>query len=152
MFPAATVSGRMLAMQMRRNMQGITLIELMIVVVIIAIITSVAFPNYRAFIIRSQRAEAKAAVLKAAVNQEKWYLTRNQFSTDLATLGFKSPFKTESGKYLLSISASSPTSDFTVTATYQGTDVEKDKCKTFSIDSRGNKTSAPYTDCWTRRY
>ena len=138
-------------MQLRRNMQGITLIELMIVVVIIAIITTVAFPNYRAFIIRSHRAEAKAAVLKAAVNQEKWYLTRNQFSADPADLGFKSPFKTESGKYVVSISAPSPTSDFTATATFQGTGDELSKCKTFSIDSRGNKSSAPYTDCWTRK-
>lgn len=138
-------------MQMPKNMRGVTLIELMIVIVIIAILSAIAFPNYREFVIRSQRSEAKAAALKAAVNQEKWYLTRNQYSTNLAELGFKSPFYTDSGKYQLSVAAANPADNFTVTVTYQPTDVEASRCKTFSIDGRGNKTSAPYTDCWTRK-
>lgn len=138
-------------MKLQRNMRGVTLIELMIVVVIIAILAAVAFPNYREFVTRSKRSEAKAAVLKAAVNQEKWYLTRNQYSTNLAELGFKSPFKTESGTYVLTVSAANPADNFTVTATYQPTDGEAAKCKTFTMDARGNKTSAPATDCWTRK-
>lgn len=142
---------RVAPMKMRKDMQGVTLIEIMIVVVIVAILASVAFPNYRAFILKSQRSEAKAAVLKAAVNQEKWYLTNNAYTTDLSKLGFKSPFKTDSGKYQISVTAATPTNDFSVTATRVPTDEETSKCKTYTIDSNGTKTSAPYTDCWTRR-
>ena len=138
-------------MQMRRSMRGITLIELMIVVVIISILAAVAYPSYREFAARAKRNEAKAALLRAATNQEKFYLQNQNFSADLEELGFSaSPFTTESESYVISIAAPDPASNFTVTATYQKGDSEADKCNTFTIDGRGTKTSAPYTDCWTR--
>jgi len=138
-------------MRMRRRMRGITLVELMIVLVIVAILTAVAFPNYRNFVTRAKRNEAKAALLKAATNQEKFYLQRQIFSEDLAELGFSAPFKTDSGAYQLSVSSPASASDFTVTATLEVDDGEHLKCKTFTIDGRGGKTSGPATDCWTRK-
>jgi len=138
-------------MQMRRSMRGITLIELMIVVVIVSILAAVAYPSYREFAARAKRNEAKAALLKAATNQEKFYLQNQSFSADLEDLGFSSnPFTTETGSYVISVAAADPASNFVVTATYQKGDAEAAKCNTFTIDGRGTKTSAPYTDCWER--
>lgn len=138
-------------MKMRIYMRGITLMELMIVVVIIGVLTAVAFPNYRNYVTGAKRAEAKAALLKAATNQEKFYLQNQIFSEDLAELGFSAPFKTDSGTYQLSVSEPASASDFTVTATLVADDGESLKCKKFIIDGRGNKTSEPATDCWTRK-
>ena len=101
-------------------MRGITLIELMIVVVIVAILATVSYPSYREFAARAKRNEAKAALLMAATNQERFYLQNNQFSADLTQLGFSaSPFTTDSRSYVITIAAPVPTADFTVTATYQ---------------------------------
>ena len=136
---------------MRKYTGGITLIELLIVVVIISILTAIAFPNYREFVTRAKRNEAKAALLKCATNQEKFYLQNQAFTVNLAELGFSAPFKTDSDTYQLSVAAPDPASDFTCTATYLVGDSEAAKCNSFTIDGRGGKTSAPFADCWTRK-
>ena len=137
-------------MQMRKNMLGMTLMELMIVVVIIGILTAIAFPNYREFVARAKRTEAKAALLKIATNQERFYLQNSTFTTDMTMLGFADdPYVSDSESYSVSVTAADA-SDYTAVATYQFADAENDKCGTWQIDGRGDKTSAPYTDCWTR--
>jgi type IV pilus assembly protein PilE len=138
-------------MKMRKYMSGVTLIELMITVVIIAILAVISYPSYREFIDRAKRTEAKAALLMAATNQERFFLQNNQFSALLTDLGFTtSPFTTDSGAYVITVAAAVPTADFTVTATYQLGGSEAAKCNVFTITGAGIKTSTPDTDCWTR--
>ena len=128
-----------------------SLIELMIVVVIVGILAAIAYPSYREFAARATRTEAKSALLKAAVNQERYYLQNNQFSVDLVELGFSSsPYTTATGTYIITVAAPNPASNFTVTATYQMADAEASKCGEFTIDGRGVKESSPLLDCWAR--
>ena len=136
---------------MYRRMQGITLLELMIVVVIVGILAAIAYPNYRDFTARAKRNEAKAALLKIATNQERFYLNNNTYTTDMTNLGFSGAGAviTDSTTYSVSVTAADA-SNFTAVATYQRTDNEASKCLTFQIDGRSVRTSAPYTDCWTR--
>ena len=54
--------------------KGFTLIELLIVVVIIAILSAIAYPSYQAYVIRANRAMAKAELLEVAVRQEHFFL------------------------------------------------------------------------------
>ena len=135
----------------RRTERGITLIELMIVLVIVGILAAVAYPSYREFSARATRTEAIEALLRAAVNQERYYLQNNRFSEDLNELGFSSdPHITPTGSYIISVAAPNPASNFTVTATYRHADSEAAKCNEFKIDGRNEKTSSPATDCWSR--
>ena len=60
-----------------RKMQGVTLMELMIVIMIIGILAAVAYPNYRDYAARAKRNEAKAALLQIATNQERFYLQQS---------------------------------------------------------------------------
>ena len=138
-------------MQMCRRMRGITLIELMIVVVIVSILASIAYPNYQEFAARAKRTEARAALLRLATNQERFYLNNNTFTQDLTQLGFGTTptWVTETGYYTIQVTQANA-SNFSATATYRQGGNEAGKCLIFTIDGRGGKSSTPDTDCWTR--
>jgi len=130
--------------------KGITLIELMIVIVVIGILATVAYPMYRDYAARAKRTEARAALLKIATKQESYYLQNNSYTTDLRQLGFNvsSNYVSDSGSYRINVN-SADASNFSATATYILADNELDKCASFTIDGRGLKSSAPRADCWS---
>ena len=133
-------------------MRGITLIELMIVVVIISILAAISYPSYSEFTARAKRNEAKAALLQIATNQERAYLQNNTFTSNLQTLGFPTTpiFTSDTGSYDITVTAANA-GNFTATATYKLGGAESLKCNVFTIDGQGVKTSDPDTDCWTRQ-
>lgn len=136
---------------MRKYMRGVTLMELMIVVVIVGIMAALAYPSYREFAARAKRTEAKSMLLQVASMQERFYLQNNSYTTDLTALGFANAANhiSDSGTYRLNVTAADA-NDFTAVAVYLNADNEAGKCATFQIDGRGSKTSAPLADCWTR--
>jgi len=142
---------RKIKMQSIAKMQGVTLMELMIVVIIVGILAAVAYPNYRNFAARAKRNEAKAALLQIATNQERFYLNNNTYTADMTQLGFpvSDDFVTQTGSYTIDVAAANA-SNFSASATYTKVDSESTKCNTFGIDGRGTKTSGPLTDCWVR--
>lgn len=136
-------------MRMMKHMRGITLMELMIVVVIVGILAAVAYPNYREFAARAKRTEAKALLLEIANNQERFYLNANTYGT-LGQLNYPAdPMVTDSGSYSVTVTANDA-SNFTAVATNILGGSEAARCATFTIDGRGNKTSTgSIANCWT---
>lgn len=135
---------------MRKAMRGITLMELMIVVVIIGILATIAYPNYRQYVAKAKRNEAKAALLQIATWQERFYLQNNTYTTDMTNLGFPNAgnHPSSSGSYIINVTNANANT-FNAIATYQNADAENGKCATFTIDGVGSKLSTPYDDCWT---
>jgi len=133
------------------RMRGITLLELMIVVLIVGFLAVIAYPNYRSFVERAKRNEAKAALLKVATNQERFYLQNNAFTCDLTQLSFPvgAGFVTDSGAYTVDITACNA-ANFSAQAVYNLAGPEAGKCASFTIDGRGTRVSSPATDCWIR--
>jgi len=66
-------------------MRGVTLIEMMIVVVIIGILAAIALPSYREYIIRSNRAAAQSEMMDISIRQ-KQFLLANRAYADKAAL------------------------------------------------------------------
>jgi len=134
-------------MQLRKYTRGITLLELMIVVVIVAILAALAYPQYRQFAARAKRNEAKAALLQIATNQERWFLSNNCYTNNLADLGVNPV--TDSGTYNISLN-NVTCNNYTGQADFNMGGQELATCAQFQIDGRNNKTSIPAGDCWTR--
>jgi len=53
--------------------RGFTLIELMIVVAIVAILTTIAYPNYRDYVIRGQLTDATQGLSAVRANMERYF-------------------------------------------------------------------------------
>jgi type IV pilus assembly protein PilE len=98
------------------------------------------------------RNEAKSALLRLATNQERFYRDNGTYSNDMTKLGFATdPFVTPSGSYTIDIAPGADRGNYLLIATYNGTDAEAKRCRTFVFDGRGTRTSAPNSDCWGRK-
>ncbi|OLB14919.1 MAG: hypothetical protein AUH10_03130 [Gammaproteobacteria bacterium 13_2_20CM_66_19] len=134
----------------QHRMRGVTLIELMVVLAIVAILSSLAVGSYRRYVLRANRTDATSALLRTQVAEEKFFLQNNAYTTNVTTLGLASP--TTNGFYTLVVAAGSTgniATSFKATATATGTQTQDTSCQTLTIDDQGLRNSAPSTtDCW----
>jgi len=61
--------------------KGFTLIELMIVVAIVAILTTIAYPNYRDYVIRGQLVDATQGLSAVRANMERYFQDNRSYAT-----------------------------------------------------------------------
>ncbi len=86
---------------------GFTLLELMIVIVVIAILTVIAYPNYSEFILKSRRLDAQSELMNLAHRQEKFYAANSTYTVDMKNLGYtnSASSSTIEGYYRLNVEA-----------------------------------------------
>lgn len=77
--------------QIMKRKKGFTLIELMIVVAIIAILVSIAIPNYQQYIIRSNRSAVQAFMVNVDNREKQYLLDARAYTGNLGTLGMTVP-------------------------------------------------------------
>ena len=136
-------------MKSRHKQRGVTLIELVVVIMIIGILAAVAVPSYRNYVVRSQRADAKDALLALASQQEKHYLQCNTYADNIANAPscddseLQGADTSENGWYDLAIVDPTDATQFNLTATaINGENQFQDtECRTFSVNDRGIRTA-----------
>ena len=135
--------------QCRSGQAGVTLVELMIVVVIIGIIAMIAIPSYRQQVLRSGRSDAKAALMQTAQNLERCFTSTSTY-TACVVLPAASP------EGLYSVTAGDDDDEITgttylLTATPQAGQAEDTACGSFTIDQandRGITGTGTEDECW----
>ena len=97
--------------------KGFTLIELMIVVAIVAILTTIAYPNYRDYVIRGQLVDATTGLAAVHANMERYYQDNRSYQL---VAGFPLPCDgttpVAAGKFTILCNAPD-TTHYTATAT-----------------------------------
>lgn len=145
----------------KEKQRGVSLLELMIVVVIVAILSSIAYPSYTRYIVNSKRTAATSALLQIADRQQQFYMDNKSYTDDLTNLGFgANPFvvaddgrSTVAGDqdavYTISLS-NVATTTYTITATPLHSQLTRDtKCGNLILDQTGSRSASTGDDgCW----
>jgi len=77
--------------RLSKNNLGFSLVELMVVVAIIGILTTIALPRYQAMRARALRAQAVASMKNIVTLQHAFYSEHSVFTSDLEAVGFHTP-------------------------------------------------------------
>jgi len=135
---------------------GFTLIELMIVIVIVAILTMIAYPSFMQSVRKSKRTDAHTALTKATNNLERFFSTNNSYTTDATQLGLMTEGGTaysDNGHYVITITAGAAGigASYVVNANAKAGDMQADDegCTALTLDSLGRRTPDPTASrCW----
>lgn len=124
---------------------GVTLMELLIVVALIAIISAFAIPAYNNYVKRADRAQAEAILLENAQAFQTYYNLKNSYED--APLSTNQSPASGTAKYQI-IPQNRSVSSFVLTAVPVINDPE---CGTLTLSSTGVKGSSGSKDiayCW----
>ncbi len=141
--------------------RGLTLIELLIVMVIVAIIGAVAYPSYIEHVVKTKRTAATSMLLQVADRQQQFFMDNKAYTANLTNLGFAAnPLviaddgtRSESGDSdaVYSISLANVTQiSYTATATPINYQADRDtKCGSLSLTEAGLRSASTGSEeCW----
>ncbi|MDF1780967.1 MAG: type IV pilin protein [Alcanivoracaceae bacterium] len=100
---------------LRQKQKGVTLIELMIVVVIVAILAGVAWPGYTRHLQKSHRTEMQASLTSFAITMETW--KSQNFSYRNATVAALDPTLAANKHYNVNLTLTNNDQAYNITVT-----------------------------------
>ena len=146
---------------MRRERQaGVTLIELVVVICIMAILFTLTLPAYLRQLRDTRRSIGGAALLEVVMRQEQFFLVHKRYAESLTELSYPAhPYAIDAHGFIVSgqadnriylIELATSARAYTVIATPQLDQAADQSCGTLSLESSGVKRATGRGDrsCW----
>lgn len=137
---------------------GFTLIELMIVVVIIAILASIAVPSYQNSVRKSRRTDAKVMVSSTAQELERCLTQFGRYDDAGCRIQNGTTYNSPEGYYSVAVAIPDPATptivnSYRLTATPTGAQTKDSACAAFTLNNLGVKgasdaSNTATNDCW----
>ena len=131
---------------MKTQNKGVTIVELLIVVVIIGILAAIAFPSYEAYLKKGRRADAQTLMMDIATKEQQYLLDARGYTATIgagglgiSTSGWTCAAACTNAFYTITVLPGGPPPGFTITAAVQGPQVGDGD---LTLDHRGNRTRA----------
>jgi len=141
-------------MHSRLALRGVTLTELLIAMLIVALLTAAAWPGYGSVLQRTYRNDARIALLRIQHLQERHYAQHLRYASALGAhadaMTLVAAISSDGGHYTLSLSASGDGQQFTAMATARedGRQHRDLSCRRLSVDETGQRRSADAQGSW----
>jgi len=123
---------------------GVTLIELMGVVTIIAILAAIAIPSYNNYVMRARRTEARGNLQELSQYLERYFTESGRYDQDRGGTAFSLPFNKspkEGGAtfYNITFAAGPAQTSYTLRATPAGSQAGDTACGALTLAHTGTK-------------
>lgn len=128
-----------------RRVQGFTLVEMVIVVLIISVLAAIAYPAYQNHVIKTRREAAKGCLLEMQQFMERYYTTNLRYDQPMGGGAAVALPPCQAGTdvtnhYTLRLDAVTQRT-YTLSATPRNLQLVKDTyCGTLGVNNAGNKT------------
>ncbi|MDR1995502.1 type IV pilin protein [Azonexus sp.] len=144
-----------LSMTRRFEKRGFTLIEMMVVIVIVGILASFAYPSYMESVRRARRTDATRALMEAAAAMERYFSQHQSYADATLGTGANDVYRNTSqdGFYTLSFGANPTAAAYSLVATpVAGTTQASDQCGNFMLNNLSVRsvsgTGVTAQECW----
>jgi type IV pilus assembly protein PilE len=135
---------------MNKNDHGLTLIELLVTMSIIALLAAIAYPGFNHLLAEHHRHQAEQTLLIMAKNMEVYKVQNNNAYSGIALDDIKPPNLPADDNYQFMITQVTEES-FQLTAEPKMRQANWDECGTLTIDQlgeRGSSHTEKQTSCW----
>lgn len=133
---------------------GMTLIELLVAMTILALLVTLAWPAYSELVRKARRVDAVSALQRVQLEQARHYATHYRYAESLVELGYADEEAgSPQGYYRLRLLATGvPEDDYRAVAEpAPGSDQARDACGAFTLGPGGPIAGQPADPaCWPR--
>lgn len=136
--------------------RGVTLLEILVVVLVVGVIAALALPSYRQHLVRVNRSEATIALYTIAAAEERFFVRHGRYTGDVSSappVGLGLALASTAARYRFSVAVAGDGQTFIASAapTRDGGQDSDGECLVFSMDHRGRRAVSGTRDtafCW----